>query len=123
LLDDPPPPPDRIRVLSPFDPLIRDRNRLRRLFNFDYRIEIFVPEAKRTYGYYIFPLLQGDRLIGRIDMKARRDDGVLAVMGLWLEPGVRFTNGREAKLRAEVRRHAKFIGMGAVLWEPGFLKR
>lgn len=123
LLDDPPPPPDRIRVLSPFDPLIRDRKRLRRLFNFDYRIEIFVPEAKRTYGYYVFPLLQGDRLIGRIDMKARRDDGVLAVTGLWLEPGVRFTNGREAKLRAEVRRHAKFIGMGAVLWEPGFLKR
>ena len=81
-----------------------------------------MPEAKRTYGYYVCPLLQGDRLIGRMDMKARRDDDVLEVTGLWLEAGVKFTNGREAKLRAEVSRHAKFIGMGAVLWEPGFLK-
>jgi len=121
-LDDLPPPPDRLRVLSPFDPLIRDRKRLQRLFNFDYRIEIFVPEAQRTYGYYVFPLLEGDCLIGRMDMKARRVDGVLAVTGLWLEPGVKFTKGRKAKLEAEVNRHAKFIGMGAVLWEPGFLK-
>ncbi|MBT4490102.1 MAG: winged helix-turn-helix domain-containing protein [Rhodospirillaceae bacterium] len=115
-------PPDRLRVLSPFDPLIRDRKRLLRLFNFDYRIEIFVPEARRTYGYYVFPLLEGDRLIGRIDMKARRDDDALHVTGLWLEPKVKFSKGREAKLAAELKRHAKFIGMARVMWEPGFLK-
>ncbi len=115
-------PPDRLRVLSPFDPLIRDRKRLQRLFNFDYRIEIFVPEAKRTYGYYVFPLLQGDRLIGRIDMKARRDDDALHVTGLWLEREVKFSQGREKELAAELRRVAKFIGMARVMWEPGFLK-
>ena len=70
--DDWPAPPSRIRVLSPFDPVLRDRDRAERLFGFRYRIEIFVPEAKREYGYYVFPLLEGDRLIGRIDMKADR---------------------------------------------------
>ncbi len=118
-LDDP---PDRIRVLSPFDPLIRDRKRLERLFNFDYRIEIFVPEAKRKYGYYVFPLLEGDRLIGRVDMKARRDDDALHVTGLWLEPRVKLTKGRRARLERELARQAKFIGMADVIWEPGALK-
>jgi uncharacterized protein YcaQ len=115
-------PPGRLRVLSPFDPLIRDRKRLRRLFNFNYRIEIFVPEAERTYGYYVFPLLEGERLIGRIDMKARRGDNALHVAGLWLEPKIKFSQGREKKLAAELNRVAKFIGMANVLWEPGFLK-
>ena len=69
--------PGRIRVLSPFDPMLRDRNRAERLFGFHYRIEVFVPEPKRTYGYYVFPLLEGHRLIGRIDMKAQRDRGLL----------------------------------------------
>ena len=73
--------------MSPFDPLIRDRNRTERLFDFRYRIEVFVPEARREYGYYVFPLLERDRLIGRIDMKrAKKDDGTLSVTGLWLEP-------------------------------------
>ena len=61
-------PTGRLRVLSPFDPALRDRNRAERLFGFDYRIEIFVPEAQRKYGYYVFPLLEGDRIVGRIDM-------------------------------------------------------
>ncbi len=81
---DAPEPPARIRVLSPFDPLIRDRNRTERLFGFFYRIEVFVPEPKRQYGYYVFPLLEGDRLIGRIDMKAERREGLLDVRRLWL---------------------------------------
>ncbi len=60
-----------MRVLSPFDPTLRDRDRTERLFGFFYRIEVFVPEPKRQYGYYVFPLLEGDRMIGRrIDMKA-----------------------------------------------------
>ncbi len=115
-------PPNRLRVLSPFDPLIRDRKRLKRLFDFEYRIEIFVPKAKRKFGYYVFPLLERDRLIGRVDMKARRDDDVLCVTGLWLEPKVKFTKIRRAGLAAELNRQAKFIGMGRVVWEPGFLK-
>ena len=80
-----PEPPARLRVLSPFDPALRDRDRAERLFGFFYRIEVFVPEAKRRYGYYVFPLLEGARIVGRIDMKARRDAAVLQVRALWPE--------------------------------------
>lgn len=109
-----PTPPSRLRVLSPFDPLLRDRNRAERLFGFSYRIEVFVPAHKRTFGYYVFPLLEGDRLVGRIDMKAERRDGTLDVRRLWLEPGVRAANGRLASLDAELTRIARFIGVERV---------
>nr|CAD6613759.1 winged helix-turn-helix domain-containing protein [Rhizobium sp. Khangiran2] len=113
-------PPRRIRVLSPFDPLLRDRNRAERLFNFSYRIEIFVPEPKRQYGYYVFPLIEGDRMIGRIDMKADRKAGSLDVKRLWLEPGVRASNGRLEKLEAELTRVAKFAGVERVNYLDGW---
>jgi uncharacterized protein len=115
-------PPNRLRLLSPFDPLIRDRKRLQRLFDFDYRIEIFVPEAQRKYGYYVFPILQKDRMIGRIDMKARRDDDALHVTGLWLEPKVKFTQARRQSLAGELNRHAKFTGMKQVTYAPDYLR-
>lgn len=113
-------PPGRIRVLSPFDPLLRDRNRAERLFNFSYRIEIFVPEPKRQYGYYVFPLIEGDRMIGRIDMKADRKAGSLDVRRLWLEPGVRASNGRLEKLEAELLRVARFAGVERVNYLAGW---
>lgn len=113
-------PPGRIRVLSPFDPLLRDRNRAERLFNFSYRIEIFVPEPKRQYGYYVFPLIEGDRMIGRIDMKADRKAGSVDVRRLWLEPGVRASNGRLEKLEAELTRVAKFAGVERVNYLAGW---
>ncbi|MCA1366652.1 YcaQ family DNA glycosylase [Bradyrhizobium sp. BRP14] len=113
-LGDIPDPPGRIRVLSPFDPLLRDRNRTERLFDFFYRIEVFVPEAKREYGYYVFPLLEGDRLIGRIDMKADRKRGSLDVRRLWLEKGVKASSGRMEKLMAELDRIARFTGVEEV---------
>lgn len=109
--EDWPEPPGRLRVLSPFDPLLRDRDRAERLFGFRYRIEIFVPEPKREYGYYVFPLLEGDRLVGRIDMKAERKAGTLNVRRLWLEPGVRASAGRMAKLEAELLRVGRFAGV------------
>ncbi len=109
-----PEPPSRIRVLSPFDPLIRDRKRCQRLFGFDYRIEVFVPAAKRQYGYYVFPLLEGDRLIGRIDMK--QENGNLLVQGLWLEPKVKLGKGRRAALEAELDRHRRCIGAAETVW-------
>ncbi len=115
-----PEPPARIRVLSPFDPLIRDRNRCERLFGFRYRIEIFVPEAKREYGYYVFPLLEGDRLIGRIDMKAERKGGTLDVKRLWLEPGIKPAAGRLEKLDAELNRLARFTGVESVRYLEGW---
>ena len=109
--------PKRIRLISPFDPVIRDRQRLKRLFDFDYRIEIFVPEKKRQYGYYVFPILEGEKLIGRIDLKAFRKDGRLAVQGVWLEPKIKMTKGRRQKLEAELDRVRRFVGMDRV--EPG----
>ncbi len=101
-----PAPPARIRILSPFDPMLRDRQRAERLFNFHYRIEVFVPAPKRRYGYYVFPVLEGDRLIGRIDMK--RDDGVLRVTALWPEVGVKLGRERRARLDAALHRTARF---------------
>ncbi len=122
-LEDPPAPPPRIRALNPFDPLIRDRARLQRLFGFRYRIEVFVPAAKREYGYYVFPLLEGDRFIGRLDMKhERQDGGGLSVTGLWLKPGVAMTRTRRDKLQAELKRIQKFVGAEAVDFAPAPFK-
>jgi hypothetical protein len=115
-------PPKRLRVLSPFDPVLRDRNRTERLFGYRYRIEVFVPAAKRTYGYYVFPLLEGKRFTGRIDMKHDRQEGVLRVKGLWLEPKVRFTAARERRLGAELERVRKFTGADRVAFDDGYDK-
>ncbi len=121
-LRDLPEAPKRLRVLSPFDPIIRDRKRAQRLFGFDYRIEIFVPAAERKYGYYVFPLLEGDALIGRIDMKHERQSGDLAVKGLWLEPGRKLTAGRRDRLEAELERLRRFTGAARVVFLDGCLE-
>ena len=113
-------PPTAIRILSPFDPALRDRNRAERLFGFHYRIEVFVPAPKRKYGYYVFPVLQGDKLIGRIDMK--RTDGVLQVTGYWPEPGQTLTKVRLARLDAALARIARFAGCPAVVMADGWLR-
>jgi uncharacterized protein YcaQ len=110
--------PSRLRILSPFDPALLDRKRAERLFGFHYRIEIFVPEAKRQYGYYVFPMLEGDRMVGRIDMKALRAEDVLNVTGVWWEPGVTVTAARVARLRAELERMARFAGVSEVRVDP-----
>ena len=104
----------RLRILNPFDPVIRDRNRLSRLFGFDYRVEMFVPAAKRIWGYYVFPILEGDRFVGRIEVKADRKASRLTVQQLWVEPGVVWTPARADKLEAELARMARFVGVGAV---------
>jgi hypothetical protein len=75
----------RTVLLSPFDDLISDRNRTEAMFGFHYRIEIYVPKAERRYGYYVLPILHGDRLIGRIDPSFERDRGVLRIGGVWAE--------------------------------------
>ncbi|MBK0325919.1 YcaQ family DNA glycosylase [Rhodobacteraceae bacterium F11138] len=116
------PPPGRIRVLSPFDPALRDRARAQRLFGFHYRIEVFVPAAKRTYGYYVFPLLEGDRLIGRIDMKAQRGENRLLVSAVWPEQGVRWSQGRVRRLESELDRVARFAGLTQVDFRDGWLR-
>ena len=114
--------PKRVRALSPFDPVIRDRKRLAWVFGFDYRIEIYVPEAKRIWGYYVFPLLEGDRLIGRIDMRAHRKNDALEVKALWLEPGVRLSDARRDRIGAELVRQARLAGVGNVTWPEDSFK-
>ncbi len=110
----------RLRILSPFDPALRDRRRAEFLFGFFYRIEVFVPEPKRVWGYYVFPVMEGERLVGRIDVKAFRDAGALRVKGFWPEAGVRLTKARQAKLEAELDRLAGFAGCERVEFLGGW---
>ncbi|HLQ19344.1 MAG TPA: crosslink repair DNA glycosylase YcaQ family protein [Tabrizicola sp.] len=120
LEDEPQDPTARLRILSPFDPALRDRDRAEFLFGFYYRIEVFVPEQRRIWGYYVFPVLEGDRLVGRIDVKAFRDAGALRVKAFWPEAGVRLTKGRRAKLEAELDRLAVFSGCERVEFLDGW---
>jgi len=106
----------RLRILNPFDPAVRDRRRLLRLFGFEYTNEMFVPAAKRRWGYYIYPLLEGDRFVGRIELKADRKAGTLSVISLWAEPRISWTGRRRQKLAAELTRLARFVGVNEVIW-------
>jgi uncharacterized protein YcaQ len=79
---------DRVTVLSPFDRLIHDRNRAEALFGFRYRLEMYVPAAKREYGYYVLPVLHGDRIVGRIEPRFDRRTGDMQVLGRWGDTSV-----------------------------------
>ncbi len=119
---DAPVPPDRVRIVSPFDPLMRDRARMERLFGFSYRIEIFVPEAKRQYGYYVYPVLRGDRVAGRIDVKAERERDALVVRAFWPEKGVKPSRALLGKLEAELERLRRFAGVRRVELADGWVR-
>jgi len=117
-----PTPDGRMRALTPFDPLVRDRDHATRIFGFTYRIEVYVPQHKRKHGYYIFPLLEGDRLAGRIDMKAEREHDRLAVRGLWLDPKLSLSRSRRAKLEQELERQARLAGVRDIVFPASALK-
>jgi uncharacterized protein YcaQ len=78
---------DRVTFLSPFDRLVHDRARAEALFGFFYRLEMYVPKAKRQYGYYVLPILHGERIVGRIDVERDRTSSELRVNGVWWEDG------------------------------------
>lgn len=104
-------------LLCPFDPLIWRRERTERIFGFHYRIEIYVPEPKRVYGYYVFPFLLDGQLVGRVDLKTDRAAGVLRARGVFTEPGV--DTARVAhELAAELRTMAEWLGLDAVTVGP-----
>jgi uncharacterized protein YcaQ len=100
-------------LLCPFDPLIWERDRTERLFGFRYRIEIYVPEAKREFGYYVFPFLLDGKLVGRVDLKSDRTAGVLRVQGAWSESGVD-TPRVLVELAASLKEMAAWLGLSGV---------
>ena len=103
------PVPGRITFLSPFDRLIHDRDRAEALFGFRYRLEMYVPKAKREYGYYVLPILRGDRLVGRIEPVFDRKAGVLRVNSVHWEPGA-----KPAALDKTLRSLASFVGAKSI---------
>jgi uncharacterized protein len=108
-------------LLSPFDPLIWERGRTERIFGFRYRIEIYVPEPQREYGYYVFPFLLDDALVARVDLKVDRFAGVLRVPGAFAEPGVAVPRVA-AELAAALHEMARWQGLdGVAVGERGDL--
>ncbi|MBJ8344987.1 winged helix-turn-helix domain-containing protein [Antrihabitans sp. YC2-6] len=101
-------------LLCPFDPLIFCRPRTERVFDFRYRIEIYTPEPKRVHGYYVFPFLLDGELVGRVDLRAERGNGVLRVPGAFTEPG--HENPRVAtELASALRRMADWLELEDVV--------
>ena len=100
----------RLEFLAPLDPMLWDRQLIEALFGFRYSWEIYTPVSKRKYGYYVLPVLYGDRLIGRIEPKADRKSKTLTVLNFWPEPGVRQTKKLSGLVDGAVRRLARFNG-------------
>jgi len=112
--------PPQVALIAPLDPLVWDRRLVRDLFGFDYLWEVYVPERKRRWGYYVLPILFGDRFVGRIEPRIDRKAGVLRVLGLWWEKG--FSPRRNADLRdaldGALEAHRQFAGVKKIARLP-----
>ena len=103
-----------LTFLSPFDRLVHDRQRAESLWGFYYRLEMYVPKAKRVHGYYVLPILRGDQLIGRIEPIFDRKTRVLRVNGIFAEPGA--PASAAPGIAAAVRRLAKWLGADEIVF-------
>jgi uncharacterized protein YcaQ len=105
---------ERTTLLSPFDNLICDRGRTQQLFGFEYRIEIYVPPAKRRYGYYVLPILHGDRLIGRVDSRLDKAKNVYVVSNVYAEPKAPRDTGTARAVRAAIDAMGEWLGVDEI---------
>lgn len=101
-------------VLSPFDPVVWDRRRAEKLFNFSYRLECYTPVAKRQYGYFVLPLLHKGQLVGRVDAKMHRKQGILEIIHLYPEMGLTLTDGLLAGFRLALTEFAEWHGASQI---------
>jgi uncharacterized protein len=120
LLERPPEPPPSVALLPPFDPLVWDRGLLGSLFEFEYVWELFVPPAKRRWGWYVLPMLFRDRLVGRIEPRIDRAGGQVQVLDLWWEDGFapRRAEGFVDAMRDALRAYLRFGGASRLEWAP-----
>jgi uncharacterized protein YcaQ len=107
--------PTLTTLLSPFDPLVWDRARATEMFGFDYRLECYTPAPRRRWGYFVLPILRRGALVGRVDAKAHRREGVFEVRSLYLEPGVRPTDRLVADVGGALRECAAWHGTPTVV--------
>jgi uncharacterized protein len=120
LLEAPPEPTPAVAFIAPFDSLLWDTALLASLFDFEYVWEGFFPAARRRWGYYVLPIVFGDRFVGRIEPRIERDEGVVQILGVWWEDG--FAPGRAAGLvdamRDALRAYLRFAGADRLEWAP-----
>jgi len=118
LLEDPPEPSASVAFLSPFDPVVWDRRLLGDLFGFDYVWELFVPPEKRRWGWYVLPIVFGDRLVGRFEPRIDRDNARVQILDVWWEDG--FAPGRAKgfadAMRDALRAYLRFAKATTVDW-------
>jgi uncharacterized protein YcaQ len=124
LLSAPPEPPASVAFLPPMDPLMWDRSLLEPLFDFDWVWEVFTPEHKRRWGYYVLPILFRERLVGRIEPRIDRADARVRVLGLWWEEGFRpgRVEGFVDAMRAALGAYLRFAGADRLEWAPHLVK-
>ncbi len=120
LLHAPPEPPPSVAFLSPFDPLVWDRGLLGSLFEFDYLWELFVPPAKRRWGWYVLPVIFRDRFVGRIEPRIDRAEGRVQILDVWWEDGFapRRAEGFVDAMRDALRAYLRFAGATGLEWAP-----
>ena len=102
------PAPPRCEFIAPLDNMLWDRKLIQALFDFSYKWEIYTPQAERKYGYYVLPVLYGERFIGRIEMRYDKKKKELQVLNLWYEPDVRQTKALENKIQSALKRFTRF---------------